>query len=413
MPFQDLPYRREDSAPQFDPSDPSVIERYFDDLEFLFIRHSVSDHQEKKRAAVNYPCVVTERLWKTAHAFSDPARSYEDFKAEIIVLYPEATAAHEYTRRQFDQLISDRARSPIRSEAELGQYFRKFLLVSRFLISKGRLGTPEQSRALMASFGPSLSIAVHSQLERQFPDHFYDDPYDVDVIYDATRLVLAWQQAAPLVYAPRAFPPPVTPTLAPPEPYSPPPPSICVLPPAPQSSPSAPLDSVTTARAPVSQLPASPAGSLRHVPPPIPSTVAPFKSIQPPPPSFPAFPPVPQCLPATPSDSANVRQVPTRDKPASLVVAPRPVKAPSKSTVALSETRHTPPLSIHTFPPVQELVPSASLNFAIVPHAPSSYQPAPLVRTLRPVLPPYNSTLVQAESRPSSPPPISAFPPVP
>src|ERR1700761_639527 len=113
MPFQDLPYRREDSAPRFDPSDPSTINRYFDDLEFLFIRHSVSDHQEKKRAAVNYPCVVTERLWKTAHTFSNPARSYEDFKAEIIALYPEATAAHEYTRRQFDQLISDRARSPI------------------------------------------------------------------------------------------------------------------------------------------------------------------------------------------------------------------------------------------------------------------------------------------------------------
>ena len=294
MPFQDLPYRREDSAPRFDPSDPSAIERYFDDLEFLFIRHSVSDHQEKKRAAVNYPCVVTERLWKTARAFSDPARSYEDFKAEIITLYPEATAAHQYTRRQFDQLISDRARAPIRSEAELGQYFRKFLLVSRFLISKCRLGTPEQSRALMASLGPSLSIAVRSQLERQFPDHFYDDPYDVDTIYDATRLVLAWQQAASLIYAPRPVPPPVTPTLAPPEPYLPPPPSICVLPPAPQSFSSALLDSATTARAPVSQSPASPAGPLRHVPPPIPSTVAPSKSIQPPPPSFPAFPRVPQ-----------------------------------------------------------------------------------------------------------------------
>src|ERR1700761_8610523 len=110
MPFQDLPYRREDSAPQFNPSDPSAIERYFDDLEFLFIRHSVSDHQEKKHAAVNYPCVVTEWLWKTAHAFSDPARSCEDFKAEIITLYLEATAAHEYTHRQFDQLISDHAR---------------------------------------------------------------------------------------------------------------------------------------------------------------------------------------------------------------------------------------------------------------------------------------------------------------
>ena len=231
MPFQDLLYQHEDSTPQFDPADPSVIEHYFDDLKFLFIWHSISDHQEKKCAAVNYPCVVTEWLWKTAQTFSDPVRSYEDFKAEIIALYPEVTAAHEYTCRQFNQLVSDSACSPICSKAELGQYFHKFLLVSQFLISKGQLGTPEQSRTLMASFRPSLSIAICSQLERQFPDHFYDNPYNVDMIYNATQLVLVWQQAMPLIYAPRSVLPPVTPTLAPPKPYSPPLPSICILPP--------------------------------------------------------------------------------------------------------------------------------------------------------------------------------------
>ena len=92
-----MPYQCEDSTPRFDPADPSTIEHYFDNLKFLFLRHSISDHQEKKHTAVNYPCVVTEQLWKTARVFSDPALTYEDFKAEIIALYLEATAAHEYT----------------------------------------------------------------------------------------------------------------------------------------------------------------------------------------------------------------------------------------------------------------------------------------------------------------------------
>ena len=124
-----MPFRRELSAPILDLTDPCEIWRYFDDLEFLFLKHRVSDDQEKKCAAVNYPSVAVEKLWKTAHAFGDPARSYEDFKAEIIALYPEATAAQEYTLTDLDRLVSDRARTPIRSKAEFGQYYRDFLLV--------------------------------------------------------------------------------------------------------------------------------------------------------------------------------------------------------------------------------------------------------------------------------------------
>ena len=57
-----MPFRRERTAPAFDPAHPCEIERYFDDLEFLFLKHQVSDDQEKKRAAVNYPSVAVEQL---------------------------------------------------------------------------------------------------------------------------------------------------------------------------------------------------------------------------------------------------------------------------------------------------------------------------------------------------------------
>src|SRR6266702_1418854 len=138
MPFQDLPCQCEESTPILNLSDPHEIWRYFDDLDFLFAKHHISDPQEKKRAAVNYPSVAVERLWKTACTFSDPVHSYEDFKAEVIALYPEATAAQGYSLVDFDRLVTDRTRTPIRSEIELGEYYRDFLVVSRFLIAKGR-----------------------------------------------------------------------------------------------------------------------------------------------------------------------------------------------------------------------------------------------------------------------------------
>ena len=62
-----------------DASEPAEIERYFSDLEFLFLRHRISDDEEKKHTAVRYPSIAAEQLWRTAHAFRDTVSSYEDF----------------------------------------------------------------------------------------------------------------------------------------------------------------------------------------------------------------------------------------------------------------------------------------------------------------------------------------------
>ncbi len=60
MPFQDLPCQREESTPILDLSDPREIWRYFDDLDFLFAKHHISDPQEKEHAVVNYLSIAVE-----------------------------------------------------------------------------------------------------------------------------------------------------------------------------------------------------------------------------------------------------------------------------------------------------------------------------------------------------------------
>jgi len=69
--------------------------------------------------AINYPRIAVEWLWKTACAFGDPARSYEDFRAEVIALNPEATAAQGYTLANLDRLVSDPMRMSTHTEMEL------------------------------------------------------------------------------------------------------------------------------------------------------------------------------------------------------------------------------------------------------------------------------------------------------
>ncbi len=241
MPFHDLPCRREDSAPVLNLTDPHEIWRYFEDLDFLFAKHRVSDPQEKKQAAVFYLLSVTEvALWKTAFTFSNPDHPYEEFKAEIIALYPEAEAALQHTLADLDRLVADRARTPICSVKELGEYYRQFLLISRFLIANNRHDacTLMQARHFLAGFGPNLAVDIRTILERKFLDH----PYDVQAICDAALDTLIQQRSAPSIQPPRDVPTPSTLTLTTPAPIQPPPPSSREFPLAPQSPPAAQAD---------------------------------------------------------------------------------------------------------------------------------------------------------------------------
>ncbi|KAI9451660.1 hypothetical protein BJY52DRAFT_1190790 [Lactarius psammicola] len=218
MPFQDLPCQGERSAPILNITHPLSIKRYFDRLEFLFLKHSISDTQEKKLAAVMYHSEAEiEELWRTAFAFSDPTCSYEDFKEEIIELYPEVEAAQP-TLEELETLVAARTHSQIRSEQELGEYNRKFITISRFLISKNRLGLAEQERYFFAGFEPVLAMAVRSRLKRILPNHLPADPYKVEDIYKAALYILRWQRHAPCVQVPwilsPAFPTPATPATA-------------------------------------------------------------------------------------------------------------------------------------------------------------------------------------------------------
>src|ERR1700677_4005519 len=98
MPFLDLPTRRERAAPTFADSEPEELEQYFTDLQALLSRHSITDADQCKRAAIKYVSVTTGRLWKSTAAWADTTQSYADFRSEVFRLYP-STACYARTSR--------------------------------------------------------------------------------------------------------------------------------------------------------------------------------------------------------------------------------------------------------------------------------------------------------------------------
>src|SRR6266404_8295750 len=287
MPFQDLPYRHEKRAPTFDDADPARIWQYFEDLELLFQKHSISDNAEKKKATVNYTSVTVERLWKYVPTFSNPMRSYEDFKEEIVKMYPEAIAARQPSFVDLEQLISHCIHTPISSVLELGKFYREFLGTSLDLMVKRHLDKHEQARHFLASFEPHLATPVHLHLEIKFPDHCPLDPYKTEDIYDAVIYALQCQRRAPSSFAPSHIAPPPISSSASPAPRFTSPQTACAFSVAIQSPLSRTPETAPTVE---SQSSASLARPSRLASPCVSLTVAPRASPQTPPRSVHAFP---------------------------------------------------------------------------------------------------------------------------
>src|ERR1700679_63088 len=156
MPFLDLPTRRERAAPTFADSEPEELEQYFTDLQALLSRHSVTDADQCKRAAIKYVSVTTGRLWKSTAAWADTTQSYADFRSEVFRLYPSTASDETYRVWDLDLAITHSARTGIHTMADLGEYYRRFLAISQYLIGKGRISAIEQSSLFLLGFQQSL-----------------------------------------------------------------------------------------------------------------------------------------------------------------------------------------------------------------------------------------------------------------
>ena len=222
-----LPGRNERSAPSFDETQPQELDRYFSDLQALLHRYNIVAEDERKQAAVRYLSIQGENLWKTTSAWADPTRTFEEFKAEVFRLYPRATGDWTYTIQNLDLVIGHYAQNGILNAIDLGEYYRRFILISRYLISKGRLSTQEQSRSFIRGLPSQLEAQTRQRLQQRFIDHFPDDPYDLPDIYDAVSYVLMGSTSLALAAAPppQQVPAP-TPIIAAPSPSVPDPNSV-------------------------------------------------------------------------------------------------------------------------------------------------------------------------------------------
>jgi|SRR6266403_644359 len=164
----------------------------------------MTDKNEKKAAALKYLVVGIRKLWKSTVTWNDQTMTFNEFKAEIFMLYPGASGDCTYMIQDLDTLTGHTTWIGILSRVDLGKYHHKFLLISWYLIGKSRMATQEQSRAFFHKLQPDLEAHVRQHLQQKFINHLPNDLYDITAIYKAVSYVLGAGPAALILPLPQA-----------------------------------------------------------------------------------------------------------------------------------------------------------------------------------------------------------------
>ena len=98
-----------------------------------------------KQHVCHYVDVNTTELWETLTEYMHATKTYDEFKTTVHALYPGLDEEREWSVTDMDKLVGKRMRIGIISLGDLDEYYRQFLAITKFLISRGRLSAAEQS----------------------------------------------------------------------------------------------------------------------------------------------------------------------------------------------------------------------------------------------------------------------------
>jgi len=206
--FSAMPRRGERAAPSFNPLCPRDLPHYFSDLDHLLKSSGVTDSTECKFFTSYFVDYAIRELWQAIPEYTDRS-TFATYKNAIIRLYPEINPTRRYNLADLERIVQEQSCRATESIANYGEYFRRFLTISSYLRSHGRLADIDEARAFAKGLGSALQQSVTARLAIIFPHHYPDDPYALRDINEAARWILRTSSVTPAVSAPVPTPAPI------------------------------------------------------------------------------------------------------------------------------------------------------------------------------------------------------------
>ncbi|KZT22534.1 hypothetical protein NEOLEDRAFT_1071210 [Neolentinus lepideus HHB14362 ss-1] len=180
------------TAPSFDANQPRTILCYLEDLEDLFEAASVTENDKKKKYVTKYVSLTVEDLWGSLASATDEAKTYDDFKTEILSLYPTASETNrKYSVKDVEDLIRKMHGESMTSLVQLTAYYHEFIAITSYLAKKDDFSPGEQARMFKRGLPDEFYDHVAQRLQLAHPTKRPSDSYSLKEYYEAADFVLS------------------------------------------------------------------------------------------------------------------------------------------------------------------------------------------------------------------------------
>jgi hypothetical protein len=182
-----MPSRGDPLAPTFNPTQPHQLRQYFNDLEYLFTLHHITNDQTMKYHTRRYLDIDCDDLLSYLPENS-PQFSYGAFKIAIFRIFPGSEDNH-WTFMDLENLVVDQALHAITSQEDFENYHNRFTTVSGYLEACDHISDIDSSRIFILGLQTSLWSRIESRLQDTLSEHNFNGSWPISDICDASKFI--------------------------------------------------------------------------------------------------------------------------------------------------------------------------------------------------------------------------------
>src|SRR6266702_1818795 len=164
------------------------ITEFLNDYGELADSHKLTNKQKVETILCYVPHSLRD-LWQSLPSFA--SGNWTVFSAELEKLYPDLDAEMRYSRQGLIDLVNLSARTRMRNEKDVLDYYRRFLAISNPLRAANLISDDERDAGFFRGFHPNDHTSLANWLYPLHPNRPRNKPYSLNDVLSVARVYFA------------------------------------------------------------------------------------------------------------------------------------------------------------------------------------------------------------------------------
>ena len=171
-------------TPYFSERPNESLTNFLVEYDTLATAHGLTDDQ-KVTTLSGYASPRLREFWQTLNGYN--TGDWTTYRASIQALYPNTSASTRFTKKALHDLVDSWARTPMRDDDEVLEYYRRFLEYSNPLHTARLLTNEDRNAEFFQGFHPEDREVLNDRLHAFRPNHPEDQAYELEDTFQVAQ----------------------------------------------------------------------------------------------------------------------------------------------------------------------------------------------------------------------------------